>query len=272
MNSNLKTQLESYSRNNFGASLFELVKYKVEVEALTYNEIAHMLEVTPKEIGTLINYFGIDKSQAFPARFEKRYGKGAVHIFKTIIEHPNKHLSDVGRHFGFSREYARQVYKLIYGIPYTQAFKKKVKRINVPKTPARSPRMQCVCEVRDKIRSFGISAHVVKERNINRINAGGSKIDIRIVSTYRKAGRKKYFRIVYNRNLKLDCDFVICICKDSSSLTHYIIPRDHMPGGGICLIPQANLFESKYTKFRENWKLLLKKGRENHQKLHTALT
>ena len=86
MNSNLKTQLESYSRDNFGASLFELVKYKVEVEALTYKEIAHMLEVTPKEIGTLINNFGIDKSQAFPTRFEKRYGKGAVHIFKTINE------------------------------------------------------------------------------------------------------------------------------------------------------------------------------------------
>lgn len=51
------------------------------------------------------------------------------------------------------------------------------KKINVPKMHARRPRIKCFCGVRDIIRSVGISVHVVKEKNINRISAGGSNPD-----------------------------------------------------------------------------------------------
>ena len=259
MNNDLKAQLESYSRNNFGVSLLELMKHKVEVEALPNYEIANILNIRRKHVRELIEYFALNKSKAFPARFEKRYGRGAVNIFKTIIESPNKSLSDVGRYFGFSREYARQVYKLLYGTPYTQAFRNKIKKLSVPKTPARKPRIQYLYELTDNLRSFGISAHIIKDKSINRIIANGFKLDIRISSTYKMVGRKKYFRIIYTKGLNLDCDFIICICEDMHLRTHYVIPRDIMPAGGICLIPQANHNESKYTEFKENWKLMKKR-------------
>ena len=43
-----------------------------------------------------------------------------------IIESPHSSLADVARHFGFSREYARQVYKNIYGHPYTKVYREKL--------------------------------------------------------------------------------------------------------------------------------------------------
>ena len=180
MNNDLKAQLESYSRNNFGVSLLELMKHKVEVEALPNYEIANILNIRRKHVRELIEYFALNKSKAFPARFEKRYGRGAVNIFKTIIENPDKSLSDVGRYFGFSREYARQVYKLLFGTPYTQAFRNKIKKLSVPKTPARRPRIQYLYELTDNLRSFGISAHIIKDKGINRIIANGLKWIIKI--------------------------------------------------------------------------------------------
>jgi len=59
-------------------------------------------------------------SPKFVERFERKYGKGAIAIFIGIIEKLSSNLSDVARAFGFTREYARHVYKKIYGVPYSE--------------------------------------------------------------------------------------------------------------------------------------------------------
>lgn len=120
-----KRNLETYVKEHFGMDLYDFIKCKVEVESLYDYEIAHILNVEASRIGPLRKSLGIRRSNGFSRSFEGRYGKGAVDRFKKMIENPNNSLSDVARHFGFSRQYAWHVYKKIYGCPYTEAYKRK---------------------------------------------------------------------------------------------------------------------------------------------------
>jgi len=120
-----KTKLESYVQVRFGTDLYEFIKQKVQVDELYDYEIASLLEVKDSRITKLRNAYGIKRATGFPRRFDRRYGKGAVEEFKKMIENPTSTLDDIGRHYGFSKEYARQVYKNIYGYAYTEAYKRK---------------------------------------------------------------------------------------------------------------------------------------------------
>ena len=118
-------RLEPYVQKKFGLSVYEFMKQKVEAESLYQYEIADLLNLNVKKVAQLSRHFGLRKKNGFKRRFNLKYGTGAVNVFKTMIENTENSLSDVGRHFGFSREYARQVYKNLYGYPYTETHKRK---------------------------------------------------------------------------------------------------------------------------------------------------
>ncbi|RLF32358.1 MAG: hypothetical protein DRN08_06730 [Thermoplasmata archaeon] len=128
-----KRDLEVCIKDSFGMDLYEFMKRKVESESLHDYEIANILNnadgklcaVAPRVIGQLRNELGIRRANGFSRRFEIIYGTGAIDTFKEMIEDVDSSLSDVGKYFGFSREYARQVYKKIYGCPYTEAHERK---------------------------------------------------------------------------------------------------------------------------------------------------
>jgi hypothetical protein len=63
--------------------------------------------------------FGLKRVNGFSRRFEKRYGEGAIDKFKCLIEDPGNSLAHVAGHFGFSRQYAWEVYRQIYGFPWS---------------------------------------------------------------------------------------------------------------------------------------------------------
>jgi len=42
---------------------------------------------------------------------------------------------------------------------------------------------------------------------------------------------------------------------------YYVIPRNDVPDNGLSLIPRADS-KSKYTRFKEAWRLLIPKGAE----------
>jgi excisionase family DNA binding protein len=120
-----KTKLESYVEVKFGTDLYGFIKQKAEVDGLYDYEIASLLEVSDSMITKLRNGYGIKRIDGFSRRFDRRYGKGSVEKFKKMIESVDSTLTEIGKYFGFSKEYARQVYKKIYGTDYTEAFKKK---------------------------------------------------------------------------------------------------------------------------------------------------
>lgn len=113
-----KNKIEDYVREEFGMSLFEFMRQKIEDESLYDYEIADQLNVRSQAIGSLRHLFGLKRKNGFRRRFEKRYGRGAVIEFRNMVKDGSNSLADVGRYFGFSREYARQVYIQIFGRPY----------------------------------------------------------------------------------------------------------------------------------------------------------
>jgi hypothetical protein len=120
-----KEDMELRTLRHFGLTLYEFMRQKVEKDALYDYEIAKILRVSRGQIGKVRRELGINRSDGFPARFERRYGKESLSQFKNMIEDPAISLADVGNHFGFSREYARQVYREIHGFPYTIAYRRK---------------------------------------------------------------------------------------------------------------------------------------------------
>ena len=121
----IKNKLESYVTNRYGMDLNQFFRQKVELESLYDYEIAAMLNVSTTSIRKLRNAFRIKRANGFSRRFEMIYGLGAVEKFKNLIEDPGNSLADVGKHFDFTREYARQVYQKLYGYPYTETYKRK---------------------------------------------------------------------------------------------------------------------------------------------------
>jgi excisionase family DNA binding protein len=154
-----KTKLESYVEVQFGTDLYGFIKQKAQVEGLYDYEIASLLEVSDSMITKLRNAYGIKRVNGFSRRFDRRYGKGSVEKFKKMVENPESTLAEIGRHFGFSKEYARQVYKRIHGSAYTEAFKKKrltKKKKGLSERTKRSKQFGDLTEVSKKMKSMGL--------------------------------------------------------------------------------------------------------------------
>jgi hypothetical protein len=233
---------------------------KTEVSPL-YHKIANILNVDKKQVRLLVKDVGLRRINGFSNRFEHKYGTGAIRLFKTMVEDPDNSLSDVGRHFDFTREYARQAHEIIYGYSYTETLKKKkqIKKSRIKK-PTKKPKVAYLREVREKMLSLGIGSHIVQEGNLYRIKSGNATFDVRISAKPLSSGNRRYFRINYLRGAIFNSDYCICLCESKDDRVYYIIPREEMPETGICLIPQAEPHESKYTKFKESWERLKRSG------------
>ncbi|MBW1740474.1 MAG: AraC family transcriptional regulator [Deltaproteobacteria bacterium] len=256
-------QLEVYVKKRFDMGICEFMKHKVEAESLYDYELASLLNVDGAFISKLRKAFGIKRANGFPRRFESTYGKGAVDTFKKIIENPDNTLIDVASHFGFSREYARQVYKKLYGRPYTEIFREKILARKRKKLEAKmkSTRFVSLAEVIEKMSCLGFVPRITNKGPAFTIFVNGYKLALRCTSKPILLGRKHYFRISNGIGSNMDYDFVICLCMNNGKSTHYVIPRHAMPRYGVSIPIEAGPLESKYAKFREAWHLLAHENR-----------
>ena len=251
-------QLETFVKDQFSMGLYEFIKDKVEVENLYDYELAGILNVDASFIERLRKNFGMKKTTEFPRHFERTYGADAVKKFKKIIENPDNNLAGVARHFGFSREYARQVYKKVYGYSYTEAFQKKIKRRKRKKLANRkkSKRFKLLIKVKKQMESMGLSPHLRTRDHSYDILTNGYKLLLKYALTPFMIGKKQYFRITHTTGTSPNFDFILCVCKNNEESIHYIIPRHAMPKYRVYLLPEAGPGKSKYTQFREAWHLL----------------
>lgn len=60
----------------------------------------------------------------------KKYGIGILRDFEDLQTRQFWNLTDIGKKHGFSREYARQIYKRLYGRPYLKIKKEKTVRMH----------------------------------------------------------------------------------------------------------------------------------------------
>jgi len=261
-------RLEYDVRERFGVPLGEFLKQKVKGDTLYDHEIAPLLNVSPSSVRKLRHAFGIERANAFSRRFEKTYGEGALERFKKTIQNPHNSLADVARSFSFSREYARQLYKKIYGAPYSEVLKSKRKaRMNrrFADKWKKSKHAETLGEVMAKIQSLGMIARISNKGREYMIFVNQYKLILRTTSKPVTLHNNEYFRINTKNCVDTDCDFFICICQDKGKATHFIIPSNDMPNSVISLLPDATPGRSKYARFKEAWHLLANRsqGLEN---------
>lgn len=94
----------------------QFIREKVEIETLTDEQIAHLLEVGTSAVCLWRNKFNIKPADKFKRKFKEKYGTDALEKFATMIQN-RATLQEIASYFGFSREYARQIYNKLYGRP-----------------------------------------------------------------------------------------------------------------------------------------------------------
>ena len=253
----MEAQLNASAKAHFVKDLHGFVRQKIEVEGVWDYEVAHMLNVKQQYIGELRRRLGIDRTKGFSSRFDRKYGSGAVSQFKQIIENPEKSLADVGAYFGFSREYARQVYWKIYGCSYGEKHGKTKARKRNRRTKTKQPYK--LEKVRAKMMSMGFHPEIETRGRTSRILVNGYRLGLKLSRRPRKVGTRDYFNINQKNCFEGEhCDFFICLLKRKCNETHFIIPQTVMPKCSIALSPQSDKARSKYSKFKEAWHLLEK--------------
>ena len=90
-----------------------ILREKIQYGSCSDQELAEILDVHPSTVSRWRNRFNIPPADKFEKRFRKKYGKDSIEIFKKMIRDESS-LQKIANHFGFTREYARQVYNKIY--------------------------------------------------------------------------------------------------------------------------------------------------------------
>ncbi len=255
--------LDAYVREHYKMGLDEFIKEKIEKEALFDYQIADFLGVPIRVISDLRKAYGLQRSKGFSSRFERKYGKGSAASFMEMANSTESSLSGLGRRFGFSREYARQVYRNLSGRPYTGVYREKCERRRLERDSAErlsAEKLSPLIRVRKKLESMGLDACIIKKGRVRMIRSNGRDIAVKTSTGPVCIGKKKYYRISHDgRSGWSECDFVICRLTGEEKVTSFIIPRSSLPVRSVTLSPDFRLNSSKYAKFKEAWRLLKSK-------------
>ena len=90
-----------------------ILREKIEHGSLDDQELAHILKVHSSTVSRWRKKFNIPPADKFEKKFRKKYGRDSIEIFKKMIEEESS-LQRIANHFGFTREYARQVFNKLY--------------------------------------------------------------------------------------------------------------------------------------------------------------
>jgi len=100
------------------AQIEQFIRAKIELETLGDAQIARLLNVGTSTASHWRNKFHIKPADKFKRKFQEKYGPDALESFDMMIKH-RATLQEIAHAFGFSREYARQVYNKLYQGSYS---------------------------------------------------------------------------------------------------------------------------------------------------------
>lgn len=201
------------------------------------------------------------QSQTCVERLAERYGSQILRDFDDLFVHHFWNLADLGRRYEFSREYARQVFRKLYGHGYKQVrSKKRVERDQEHQT--------CSLNLPPRTEPLLLK---LKKKQMDMVNFsnGRFKINNYIIRFYRVLLSTDYGQgVKYFRSAFWDDDFDFGIVQ--SGETFYIVPRSEFtfePGNQRLVLyirdtPYsgrhncAGRAKRNFEKYREAWGLL----------------
>jgi len=254
-----KMHLEARIKTPSNGSAKDLMRHMAEVRRLSDKEIADVINVSISTVRKTRKRYRIERVDSSLRRFEERYGPDAVRRFKSIIEEPRSSLADVGRHLGFTREYARQIYRKIYGFPYTQTYRNKIalKRLEADSLKFSSGRLLHLKGAKDRIANMGLDPRILIESKAHILKTNNNHaVAVICASKLRRIKNTKYFPVAKLSKQRQACDFFILTCLNNGDSIYYIIPGEVMPRKGALITVSSNNGNNKYSMFKDAWHLL----------------
>ena len=252
--------LEPDMKKLFDLPIQDLMQQVIEINGLLIDrEITTIPDVNIPTICKVRKQYRTKRADSTLMRLERRHGSGFVIRFKSIIEDPSSSLADVGRHFGVSREYVRQIFKKIYGFPYAEIYKKKIllRRLKADSLKFSSGRLMYIKKVKDKITNMGLDPTIlVKAKSHFLLTNNNLKVTVIHSSKLRHIGNSKYFYVNVINKQRQGCDFFILSYLNNGDSSYYIIPNKYMPKAGAMIAISSNNTNGKYSKFKNAWNLL----------------
>jgi hypothetical protein len=198
-------------------------------------------------------------------RLIERYGKEIIDDLKKVKAVPLFTLQYVADKYGFSREYARQIYKNTFGEKYTVARKKKERALKIKTSCQNDPRhkvadfkrgssvhigaiaeklFMCRCDL------LGHNVTLFKDKLID-IQVNGKTVDVK--SSKQRKG--PYHRFCASKKQTEVCDFFACYVFEEDSF--YIVPNKKKGElkAWYLYIPKKQK-KHKYSKFKNRFDLL----------------
>lgn len=272
----------------------------------TYN--CHYCEIKPIEMkrrplckecyqflhkeNSLDQYPLIPRTSAFKSALVKKYGPGIIDDFDNVLSCEIKGLIEIAKKYGFTREYARQVFEKIYGFHYTVIKNKKL---------SHKKKQQYIMRLKKKNPTYKVEHYkdglckrgaIAEKRVLDICSALGyivspyaedNSIDM-IINNYlvevKSAWRRCYvggknttelyrFQILDSQR---KADFIICHIEPINKF--FIIPKNIYPKGRYIYITEQksnkwlfgnteHISENKYWQFLERWDLLKKQEEIN---------
>jgi hypothetical protein len=253
--------LEPYMKKSFDMPIQDLMQQVIEINGLLIDrEITTIPDVNIPTICKVRKQYRTKRADSTLMRLETRYGPGFVIRFKSIIEDPFSSLAEVGRHFGFSREYVRRIFKKIYRFPYTEIHKKKMllRRLKADSIKFSSGRLMYVKRVKDKITKMGLDPKIlIKAKSLFLLTNNNFRVAVLHSSKLRQICNGKYFYVNVINEQRRGCDFFILSYLNNGDSGYYIIPNECMPKKGALIAISTNNANGKYSRFKDAWQLLV---------------
>ena len=212
-------------------------------------------------------------------RLKKKYGEDLINDLILIKKHASMTLTEIGDKYGFSREYARQTFKIVNGVPYTKYLKIKADKYNdsleeigcsedprhkvaeyTGGTSLKGAKAELLCFNKCEGLGFDVSAPCNKTVDLL---VNGFRVDVKSAWGTNSMGSSvaEYYCFLASKKQQEICDFLACYAQPID--TFYIIPKLVFGCGTIYIRANNNRGRTDYTPkrkdyrpFKEAWYLL----------------
>jgi len=211
--------------------------------------------------------------EATTKKLIKKYGKEIIEDINKLNHQPYWNLKDLGVKYGFTREYARQLYNIFYKRPYRPVRTKKMEEKNKDLTCFHHPIRKYIDYKKGNYNTWKsvviekLFYEECKKREYNieilcsnyiDIKVNGYLIDVKSCYTLNlhKGQKIPYYKYRISINQKKHCDFIACYHNTTKSF--FIIPNNSIPKCRyIYLLEKKSEFsKNKFWIYENAWNLL----------------
>ena len=212
----------------------------------------------------------VESMDSFRQRLVQRYGQDVVNDLETVKNKDKSNLRGIAAKYGFSREYARQIFKRLFGFSYTACLKAKIseRREKVIKT-LYDPEKKLIRYKEESLRykgaigeklcmdicrTIGYEIAVCRESTATiDLVINGCKCEVK--TAYIPFGKQKthYYRFSARPSQLEKADYFVCYIYPLNKF--YVIPASEVKAEAI-YIPEHITTSSKYYKYDSAWHLL----------------